>query len=636
MIKGITFFSGLLVTGLIFGQTTITVFPDVIQSPVSNAFQPGVFYVPKTAEAQADFLSNGIRQNAIRLNIIEGAMNNTSNLNDCLLYLDNVSATLQSLSAKTDKLLFIFEKMPAWLSSSSDGSPAATPGWFVLNTKPPASWTNWTNAITAITQRIVNNYGIDNAYFEIWNEPDLGSWTGTKEAYFELYRRTYDAIKIVDAQLPVGGPATNFWGNNIGFEPPFGYIPNQVADASLIGELIDSTVNWNRPMDFISWHNFNLTYQNHSNAIEYLTQKYASLSMSLPELMISEWNTPSVVRDTPLQKAYFVKNQLELSTTIVANTMVAAWQDFSQSVNEFHNDYGLLSYGSIHKPAYNALLLSNELRGNSLGVNSSAPTAVASSLSGDTLTVLISNYVPPAFVEAFYHTLFEGQLTVSQLDSANVISIATGDVSTLDSIYRELLTIPNSSSVNMAINASIPIYAHYDSLQLSERSFSLAINGISTSHIGEMIRIDSTQNNLQFVYDSLLNAGSTQASAISSITSDQDLVTESCSIVNGTMSFSMEPNGVLLLRFVIPGLASVSEERSKHAVLVYPNPTATSVYMRAKEPIGRIRLLNPEGKLLNELSTAESELELDFSNYPPGVYSIHFVDLHGVQKVIKR
>ena len=173
-----------------YGQTNINVYLNSITSNIGSKYEQGVFYVPKTNEAQTDFLNNGIHQNSIRLHIIESALNNTSNLTDCITYLDNFSSILQNLSYKTDKLLFIFEKMPAWLSSSSDGSPSSTPGWYVLNTKPPASWIDWNNMVNTVVDRIVNTYGISNAYFEIWNEPDLGSWTGSENEYFELFKKT--------------------------------------------------------------------------------------------------------------------------------------------------------------------------------------------------------------------------------------------------------------------------------------------------------------------------------------------------------------------------------------------------------------------------------------------------------------
>lgn len=189
MKKGLNIFIALLILNqLVFGQSIVTVFPDSIQQNLANNYEYGVFYVPKTTEAHTDFMNNGDHLNTIRLNIIESALNNSSDLSGTLDYLDNFSTVIQSISNKADKVIFIFEKMPAWLSSSNDGSPAQTPGWYVLNTKPPANYTQWNHMIQQVTDRIVNVYGVSNAYFEIWNEPDLGSWTGTTAEYFELFK----------------------------------------------------------------------------------------------------------------------------------------------------------------------------------------------------------------------------------------------------------------------------------------------------------------------------------------------------------------------------------------------------------------------------------------------------------------
>jgi len=624
------------ISSTLYGQTTVNIYLDSILSNVESKYEPGVFYVPKTTEAQNDFFNNGIKQNSIRLNIIEGALNNTSNLNDCLAYLDGVSTILQDISNKTDKVLFIFEKMPGWLSSSTDGSPASTPGWFVLNTKPPSNYANWDAMVAGVVDRIVNTYGISNAYFEIWNEPDLGSWTGTENEYFELFEHTYDAIKSVNVNTPVGGPATNHWGKNIYYQQPYGYLSNQIADSSLIGQLIDSTSAWNKPLDFISWHNFNLEYQTNQNAIDYINQKYFSLGLAIPDVMVSEWNTPSVIRDTPLQKSFFIKSQMEMAKTSIDNNMVAAWQDFSQSANEFHSDYGLLTYGSIHKPAYNALLLANKVKGNVILNTPSVSADIITTISNDTLNILITNYVPLAFIEAFNHTLFEGQFNANQLDSAGYINIVMNDLSHLDSIYQGLITIPNTNPINIAINNSIPIYNHFNSLQTSNRQFNLNVLGLNGVHSGINYMIDSTSNNSQFKYDSLLTQGFNQANAIINITANQSLVFSNDSLINGQHSFIMEPNSIQLFQFIIPEIVSIDELRKELNILIYPNPTENAFIIESEEVIGEIHIYNVQGKILESLKSNQNVDTISLSEYASGVYVVKLVDLKKSFKVIRK
>jgi xylan 1,4-beta-xylosidase len=47
-------------------------------------------------------------------------------------------------------------------------------------------------------------------YFEVWNEPNLspGFWSGTKDDYFKLYKHSVTAVKKINKDYRVGGPAT--------------------------------------------------------------------------------------------------------------------------------------------------------------------------------------------------------------------------------------------------------------------------------------------------------------------------------------------------------------------------------------------------------------------------------------------
>jgi xylan 1,4-beta-xylosidase len=77
---------------------------------------------------------------------------------------------------------------------------------------PPRDYDQWATLIQKITQHWVDRYGAPEVrewFFEVWNEPNLKAfWTGTQDEYFQLYRRTAEAIKTVDRSLKVGGPAT--------------------------------------------------------------------------------------------------------------------------------------------------------------------------------------------------------------------------------------------------------------------------------------------------------------------------------------------------------------------------------------------------------------------------------------------
>lgn len=617
---------GLLGQNLANGQSVLNIYPDSLVAPLNINLTPGVFHVPKTASAATDSMDNGVQQNSIRTNVLESVLNNTSNLTSCLSLLSTVQTDLQNLSLKCNKLLFVIEKMPAWLSSSSDGSPASTPGWYVLNTKPPANWNTWQTVVDSITSKIVNQFGISNAYFEIWNEPDLGSWTGTMNEYFTLYKRTYDGIKSANPLAKAGGPALNFWSNNIYWQAPFGSISNTKADSSLIGQLLDSTVIWNKVPDFITWHNFNISYQEFANASNYIQQKLVSLSLPNIPLVVSEWNAPSQIRDTRLASSYMIKAQLAFSKTAISNNVIAAWQDFNASTMEFHHDYGLLTYGAIHKPAYNSILLSEKLNGTTCKMTSLASYDGASSVMNNTLFVLVSNYCPPPFIEAFNYTLYQGQFNANQLDSAGYIDIVGNSVLHLDSIYRGLIIIPNFNAMQIAINNSIGIYQHYDSIATSPRQFNLNIGGYTGNYSGQLFIVDSIQNNMQFKYDSLLTAGYTQSSAISAILPNQNINYSTISINAGQYPFSLQPNAVCLFKINIRGISSVAENNIEtHNFTIYPNPTSTSltISFSSQQIIkDRIQIYNSMGALVKTVDLKQSSTVINVSELPCGLYFI--------------
>jgi len=71
----------------------------------------------------------------------------------------------------------------------------------------------WTALVDAFTRHVLARYGareVRSWYFEFWNEPNLKDFweKADKSAYLDYYARTVRAIKAIDPELRVGGPAT--------------------------------------------------------------------------------------------------------------------------------------------------------------------------------------------------------------------------------------------------------------------------------------------------------------------------------------------------------------------------------------------------------------------------------------------
>lgn len=624
----------LLITESLHSQVLVDIDPLNQSGAIGNSFKHGIFYVPKTQEAIDNFENNGSEYNAIRLHIIESALNNTTNLNDALAYLDLAEQQLQDISNRTEKVIFIFEKMPAWLSSSSDGTPAQTPGWFVLNTKPPADYNAWNSAVASITDQIVNGYGINNAYFEIWNEPDLGSWTATEDEYFELFENTYDAIKSVNNAIAVGGPATNYWGNHINWEPPYGYLRNEIADSSLLAALLDSSAVWNKPLDFVSWHNFHMAHSIHLNVLNYIYQKCSSLGIQVPETIISEWNTPSAIRDTDLQRSFFIKNQINISNTATDNNVVAAWQDFNYDPQEFHGDYGLLTHGGIQKPAHKALQLSERLQGNFVNYNISEQIPIVATAHTNTLQILISNYAPDPLAETINYLLFEWHYNIEQLDSAGFIDIAANSLSPLDSILEGTLLFTPVSTMDIIVANATQTFAHYQSIANGPRTYQFEINNPSFINEIRLFKVDTLNNNAQIQYEALINNGMTQSQAVSALTGSDDLALENI-LPEDNFDVTLEPNAVLLVEVLFSSSLDLPESELENELVIYPNPVNETLHIKSEIPVIACTIEDIFGRSLRTLNLDPHHQAIPVYQLPPGIYFLRLENGEIVKEFVK-
>jgi xylan 1,4-beta-xylosidase len=114
------------------------------------------------------------------------------------------------------------------------------------HTSPPDDYGKWQWLVEQFTAHCVERYGLGETrqwFFEVWNEPNLGSpdspmgfWGGTMEDYFKLYKYAAAGVKKVDPRLRVGGPAT--------------------SDNAWIKEFAAYCRNSGTPLDFISTHHY--------------------------------------------------------------------------------------------------------------------------------------------------------------------------------------------------------------------------------------------------------------------------------------------------------------------------------------------------------------------------------------------
>lgn len=120
--------------------------------------------------------------------------------------------------------------MPVLLSSNPDSKPER---------REPAEYDPWTALVTAFVEHLQARYGAATLRawrFEVWNEPDAGSfWADGFAGYARLYNATARAIKAVDPALRVGGPGV-------------------AKDMNFFREFLEFCRAARPPLDFISFH----------------------------------------------------------------------------------------------------------------------------------------------------------------------------------------------------------------------------------------------------------------------------------------------------------------------------------------------------------------------------------------------
>ena len=268
--------------------------------------------------------------------------------------------------------------MPSALASGSK-----TIFWWRGNVTPPKDYNKWEDLIRNLTLHFTERYGADEVktwYFEVWNEPNLdGFWAGTQEEYFKLYRYAVKAIKSVNKEYRVGGPAT--------------------AGAAWVPEMIDFCNKNSLPLDFISTHTYGVKQgylDEFGNSGTVLSQDPMAVSgdmlnsrkqisaSAMPglELHYTEWSasyTPSDPIHDSYHEASYVLDKIK-KVGAAANSMsywvfTDIFEEAGPRFTPFHGGFGLLNTQGINKPAFYSFKFINQLGETELINNDSSSWA---------------------------------------------------------------------------------------------------------------------------------------------------------------------------------------------------------------------------------------------------------------------
>lgn len=120
-------------------------------------------------------------------------------------------------------------------------------GW----TYPPTDYHKWAELVYQWVKHSVDRYGseeVNSWLWEVWNEPDIGYWSGTFEEFCMLYDFAADAVKRACPDCIVGGPHTTNPEN----EKAYNYLVDFIKHC--LNEKNYATGKKGSPLEYIAFH----------------------------------------------------------------------------------------------------------------------------------------------------------------------------------------------------------------------------------------------------------------------------------------------------------------------------------------------------------------------------------------------
>jgi len=269
--------------------------------------------------------------------------------------------------------------MPALIASGN-----ATVFHYKGNITPPKNYIDWYNLVQAVVQHLIDRYGIAEIrtwFFETWNEPNCGFWSGTQAEYFQLLQTTSSAIKDIDPTLLVGGPATC----------QSGWLNDTLKFVSENGVAID----------FISTHEYPTDITPLQRDIMKQVMMNARNEVGKMPLLYTETNDglyfDPPYHDTPFASAWAVFNFIDINTIPQPPELVSWWTftdifeegGFLSEPYNTSTGWGLVNLYGIPKPVFRAYQLLHETGDTQFGVSGSHPTAGVLVTQNETHTQLL-------------------------------------------------------------------------------------------------------------------------------------------------------------------------------------------------------------------------------------------------------
>ncbi len=230
----------------------------------------------------------------------------------------------------------------------------------------PLDMQEWADRVADALRELRDDYGLVPDYVEIWNEPDRYEWwTGTRDEYLELYSVTSRTLDLVfpSRGFKIGGPGLASIRSTVG------------GSESLVLSLIDTAGAMALPLDFVSWHHYDV-----GGAVRYY-EEYPLVEAALhrngfhdTEQILSEWNVYPSNQGNPYAQELDGSHPAALALNIL-HTVAQGQLDghcfflLQDKENQFGtSDFliganGMVTLHGIHKPVWQVFQFLRSLAG---------------------------------------------------------------------------------------------------------------------------------------------------------------------------------------------------------------------------------------------------------------------------------
>jgi xylan 1,4-beta-xylosidase len=257
---------------------------------------------------------------------------------------------------------------------------------------PPRDYAMWGELIRKYTEHLVERYGkqeVSTWYFEVWNEPDISYWHGTRAEYFKLYDYAVAGVRAALPSAIVGGPAST--GPNSEKAGAFldNFLKHCLSDKSAAdGKPV--------PLDFISYHpkghptmvdgHVRMGLANELKATEAGFQivarypQYIHLPIILSEAdpegcaaCSMKMNPANAYRNGPLYAVYTavaIKELFELEDRCKVNLLAMLSWSFEFEGKDYFEGFRTLATNGVDKPVLNVFRMAGLMGGDRVTTSS--------------------------------------------------------------------------------------------------------------------------------------------------------------------------------------------------------------------------------------------------------------------------